>query len=250
MRTLVFSLGNTSVFGGVFTDGKPGSEFRVPVLANRRSTLAQQALNQVRGQVDRAVLCSVVPTLTPRFTRSIATRFGVEPLLLTARSSHGLRIAYRDPGELGTDRIAAALGARAVFGGRNLIVVDCGTATTVTALAGDGTILGGAILPGVALWPAMLAARTAQLPEASWTKPRTALGRSPREGLQSGIFHGHVGAIREVVRRVKEEAFGRRAAIVVGTGGNGASFAHEGIFSCYVPDLVLIGLDRFTQDAF
>ena len=133
MRTLVLSLGNTSVFGGVFTDGKPGSEFRVPVPANRASALAAQALKKVRGRVDRAVLCSVVPTLTSHFTRLIATRFGVEAQVLTARSSHGLRIAYRNPAELGTDRIAAALGTRAICSGRDVIVVDCGTATTVTA---------------------------------------------------------------------------------------------------------------------
>jgi type III pantothenate kinase len=162
--------------------------------------------------------------------------------LLTAGGSHGLRIGYRDPKQLGTDRLAAALGARAEFPRKNVIVVDCGTATTITALGRGGVILGGAILPGIGLWPDILAARTAQLPRIAPHRPRSALGRSTEEGLRSGIFHGHAGAIREVVARVRAEAFGRASAKVVGTGGHAALFARENLFGALKPDLVLQGL--------
>src|SRR6185295_6890925 len=96
--------------------------------------------------------CSVVPKFTPPITKEIRQRFGVAPLVLTADSIREVRITYRNPRELGTDRIAAALGVREVIGARDVIVVDCGTATTVTALRRDGTILGGAIFPGMGLW--------------------------------------------------------------------------------------------------
>lgn len=251
MRTLVVSIGNTSIFGAVFDQRKRVAQFRVPIPKTdvARGT-GRHVLPQVRGKIDRAALCSVVPELTARVAHEVETRFGVVAERLTAKSAPGLKIGYRNPPELGTDRIAAALGARAVTGARNLIVVDCGTATTVTALRRDGVILGGAIFPGLALWPEMLASRTAQLPKTPLLRPRVALGRSTREGLQSGIFHGHAGAIRELITRIRREAFGRAAVVVVGTGGNGKAFASEKLFSRYVPDLVLIGLDRFVNDEF
>jgi type III pantothenate kinase len=248
VRTLVLSVGNTSVFGGIFRDGKRVAQFRVPIVARAtKREVHQHVLPRVRGTIDRAVFCSVVPVLTGRIAKEIGTRFGLTPQQLTARSAHGLKIAYRRPQELGTDRIAAALGARAVAGSKNVIVVDCGTATTVTALSADGVILGGAIFPGLALWSAMLASRTAQLPEVQLQRPRSALGRSTREGLQSGIFHGHTGAVRELVARITREAFRGGAVLVVGTGGNAAAVAREGVFSLHIPDLVLLGLNRFAN---
>jgi type III pantothenate kinase len=243
VNTLVLSIGNTSLLGGVFSGEKRRQSFRVPVGA---ATKAGVVAAKVRGGVDRVAVCSVVPALTPKIVARVRRRFAVEPQVLTAGRAHGLKIGYRRPRELGTDRIAAALGARKLFPGRNLIVVDCGTATTVTALRRDGTLLGGAIFPGLALWPAMLASRTAQLPEVPLGRPQAALGRSTREALQSGFFHGHAGAIRELARRIRVEAFGRAKVVVVGTGGNAARFSAEGIFDEVEPELVLVGLNHFS----
>lgn len=243
MRTLVVSIGNTSISAAVFASGRGSPAIRVPAQAGAVPGL----FFRWGGKIDRAVLCSVVPKLTRPIVREMQKRFGVTPHVLTAGSPHGLKIGYRRPVELGADRIAAALGARVVSPGKPAIVVDCGTATTVTALGRDGAILGGAIFPGLALWPAMLAARTAQLPEVELSRPRAALGRSTQAGLQSGIFHGHVGAIRELIGRIREEAFGRAPVIVIGTGGNASLFGAEKIFARHVPDLVLIGLDQFAR---
>lgn len=245
---LVLNLGNTSLFGGVFTDGKLRKNFRVPIGVGANSGKLQRVLTtHARGKIDGVALCSVVPALTPKIVAVLRRQFGVASQILTADAPHGLKIGYRQPSELGTDRLAAALGARSLFPKRNVIVIDCGTATTVTALHRDGTLLGGAILPGLALWPAMLAARTAQLPEVPAAKPRTALGRSTREALQSGFFHGHAGAMRELVGRIRGEAFGRAEAIVIGTGGHAARFAGEKIFDRLEPDLVLAGLHDFSR---
>jgi type III pantothenate kinase len=171
----------------------------------------------------------------------------VGPRVLSSASSLGLKVGYRRPGRLGADRIAGALGARAAFPGRNVIVVDCGTATTLTALSGDGVLLGGAILPGIGLWPEMLAARTAQLPRVAPRRPASALGRSTEEGLRSGFFHGHAGAIRELVRQIRKEAFGRANAVVIGTGGHAPRFAREGLFTTLAPALVLHGLFAYAR---
>ncbi|HVU23064.1 MAG TPA: type III pantothenate kinase [Opitutus sp.] len=241
MRTLAISIGNTSLFAGVFSGPRLVRAFRLE--AKELISLPGRA----RGAIDAAVVCSVVPALTPDVLRLIRRAWGIEATQLTAASAHGLKIGYRDPRELGADRVAAALGAREKFPHANVIVVDCGTATTVTALRRDGTICGGAILPGMGLWAEMLAGRTAQLPRVSLARPRGALGRSTREGIAAGVFFGHVGAVRELVGRVRREAFGRAKAVAVGTGGSAALFRREGVFDGLEPNLVLLGLRGFAE---
>lgn len=251
MKHLVLDVGNSTLFVGVFAGARLVTSFRVPVrTAATARGFAHHIATRVRqhGRFDRIALCSVVPALTPKILRHAASLCDVAPpRVLTFDAPHGLRLGYRVPAQLGADRLAAALGARALFPKKNLVVVDCGTATTVTALHRDGTLLGGAILPGLGLWPAMLASRTAQLPPVTLARPRAALGRSTVEGLQSGIFHGHAGAIRELVTRIRAEAFGRAAAVVIGTGGHAARFAtkRDQLFHTVAPHLVLQGLHHF-----
>lgn len=250
MKTLVLNLGNTSLFGGVFSEGKLRKTFRVPIVTAVTSRgFVRLVAAYGPGTIDRVALCSVVPALTPKVATLVRRYFRVAPQVLTVEAPHGLKIGYRQPRQLGTDRLAAAIGARKLFPEKSVVVIDCGTATTVTALHRDGTVLGGAILPGLALWPAMLASRTAQLPEVNLARPRTPLGRSTPENLQSGFFYGHVGAIREVVTQVRAEAFGRAKVIVVATGGHAARFVGEKLFDHLEPELVLIGLNHFSTRA-
>jgi type III pantothenate kinase len=241
MRILALAIGNTSLFGGVCSGARRIASFRVP------NTALVTLPAHVRGRIDRAVVCSVVPAETPDAVRFIRRTWNLDAQLLAFDSPHGLTLGYRQPSQLGADRIATAVGARVLYPRRNVIVVDCGTATTVTALRSDGTLLGGAILPGLALWPEMLALRTAQLPRVKPRRPRVALGRSTEDAIASGVFFGHAGAIRETVARVREEAFGRARCEVVGTGGHATHFAGEKLFTAIEPTLILQGLCEFAD---
>lgn len=239
-QTLTLNVGNSSLFAGVFRDGRCMKSFRLPADA------LVQLPARVRGSVEQAAICSVVPALTPDVLRLIRRVWKIEAGVLTAVSPHGLKIGYREPQTLGADRVAAAFGARVLFPRRNVIVVDCGTATTVTALRRDGTILGGVIFPGIDLALDSLAEGTAQLPRIAARRPRFAIGRSPSEGIASGGFYAQRGAIRETVARVRAEAFPRSEAVVVGTGGRAALFAREKLFDTIEPLLVLKGLHDFA----
>ena len=247
MRTLVLNLGNTSLFAGVFSDDRLTARFRVPIRqAATAQSFARLIARRVRGRIDCTALCSVVPALTTPVARYLERTFGVAPLVLTADAPHGLKLGYRRPREFGTDRLAAALGARSMFPKTNVIVVDCGTATTVTALRRDGVLPGGAIFPGLSLWADLLAIRTAQLPQIALPQSVAAIGRSPREAMASGLYHGHAGAIRELIQQVHAEAFGRQKAVVIGTGGHAPRFAREKLFTVLAPDLILTGLHAFA----
>jgi type III pantothenate kinase len=241
MRILTLSIGNTSVYAGLFRDSSAPLTFRL--------TPADlfQLPQRIRGGVDWVAVCSVVPAFTPDVLRLILRTWGIEAMLLDSEADLPFRIDYRQPAELGTDRIAAAWGARSLYPRKDVIVVDCGTATTVTALRRDGVLLGGAILPGLALWAGMLSERTAQLPYVAPRRPRSPLGRSTREGIASGLFHGHAGAIRELVTSIRTVAFGRRPVTVVGTGGNAERLSDENLFSKIEPALVLLGLREFAR---
>ena len=241
MRTLALAIGNSSVFGGVCSAQGRLVSFRVP------NTSLITLPRHVRGAVDRAVICSVVPAETPDAIRLVRRTWNVDAQLLTADAAHGLTIGYRRPAQLGADRIAAAMGARVLYPKRHVVVVDCGTATTVTALRSDGKLLGGAILPGLSLWPETLALRTAQLPRIQLRRPRAALARSTEDAIASGVYFGHVGAIRETVARVRTEAFGRARCEVIGTGGHAHRFAEEKLFTDIEPTLILRGLCEFAD---
>jgi type III pantothenate kinase len=108
----------------------------------------------------------------------------------------GMRNAYRNPSQLGCDRFAAALGARALVPGQALIVATCGTATTIDAVGADGVFLGGMILPGLGLMASSLARNTAQLPEVA---PGAALPHgfadNTADAILSGCLSAQAGAI-------------------------------------------------------
>lgn len=250
MRTLALTVGNTTIACALFQGERLKTLLRQPLTEiDGEDPLAPRLERALKGPVDAVTLTSVVPAVTRPLVRQIERLTGRRARVLTAASPHGLSIGYKNPRKLGADRVAAALGARALFPGTAVIVVDCGTASTVTALSGTGRLLGGAIIPGVGLWSDLLYQRTAQLPKVAARRPRHPIGRSPSEGIASGLYFGHAGALRELVARIRKEAFGKAACLVVGTGGNAALFRGERIFDRIEPNLVLKGLAAFAERA-
>jgi type III pantothenate kinase len=192
--------------------------------------------------VRRVAICSVVPQALYPIRSACVKYFHSEPFVLQAGVKTGMKVKYRNPHEVGADRIAGAIGATLRRPGGNVIVVDCGTATTLDVVTSNGDYLGGAILPGVGISVEMLAGRTAKLPTVEITRPSAALGRSTIESIQSGVYHGHVGAVRRLINEISRESFGNAPRTVIGTGGFARLFEGEELFDEIVPELVLIGL--------
>jgi type III pantothenate kinase len=162
--------------------------------------------------------------------------------LLQAGAKTGLKIRYRNPAEVGADRVANAIAATQRRPRCNCLIVDCGTATTFDVVTGEGDYLGGAILPGLGISAEMLSSRTARLPSVEIARPECALGRSTVESIQAGLYHGHVGAIRHVATQLTQEAFAGAKPVIIGTGGFTRMFESELLFDEIVPELVLFGL--------
>ena len=108
----------------------------------------------------------------------------------------GMRNRYRNPTQLGSDRFAAALGARALEPGKALVVATCGTATTIDAVSAGGDFLGGMILPGLGLMASSLARHTAQLPQvAAGSAPPAGFADNTDDAILSGCLAAQAGAI-------------------------------------------------------
>jgi type III pantothenate kinase len=245
---LCLDIGNTQIHGGVF-DGGLRCQFRKtthPLGASDEFGVFFTAVLRENGVDPRAVkrvaICSVVPPALYPIRSACLKYFQCEPFVLQAGVKTGLKVRYRNPHEVGADRIAGAIGATLRKPATNLIVVDCGTATTLEVVTADAEYLGGAILPGVGISVETLAGRTAKLPTVELTRPTVALGRSTIESIQAGVYHGHVGAIRQLLAELSREAFSGQRPYVIGTGGFARLLEPEKLFDEIIPELVLLGL--------
>lgn len=153
------------------------------------------------------------------------------------RELDGLRNVYRNPAQLGCDRFAAALGARALEPGKRLIVATCGTATTIDALSADSVFLGGMILPGLGLMASSLARSTAQLPQVGAGRVLPAgFADNTDDAILSGCLAAQAGAIERACAL-------HGASICVLSGGAAPYIAPQlGVAHRLVDNIVLIGL--------
>ena len=246
---LCLDIGNTQMFCGVFDDRRLVCQFRrtssVRSSSDELGVFLRSALreNGVEPEsIERIAACSVVPDLIYSLRACCTKYFRIDPLILRPGVRTGLKIRYKDPKEVGADRIADAIGAVKLFPDRNLIVADFGTATTVCAVTREREFLGGNIIPGVRLAMEALETRTAQLPSVEIKPVDSAIGRTTVESIQNGLYWSSVGAIRELTRRIQDEVFPDDPALVIGTGGFAGLFEKENLFDTVVPDLILIGL--------
>jgi type III pantothenate kinase len=251
---LCIDIGNSQIYGGLFDGNRMVSSFRKITQRGASSDELGVFFRQVvreNGNDPEAIeavgFCSVVPDLNHSMSNACRRYFGVEPFVLRAGVKTGLRIRYKNPAEVGADRIAGAVGAVARYPDRNIVIIDFGTATTVEAVSSSQEYLGGAIVPGLGVSMRALEQNTARLPKVEIVRPVKACGRSTVESIQSGLYWGHVGLIRELRNRIGMECFGASEPIVVGTGGFASLLADTGLFSDVHPDLVLEGV-RIAQE--
>ena len=251
---LTLDVGNSQIFGGVHDGDSLRTTFRrtssIRASSDEFGTFFRTTLreNEIDPQdIDMAGICSVVPDALHSLRNCFRKYFRFEPFLLQPGTRTGLKIRYRNPLEVGADKIANSVGALALFPGRNLLIVDFGTATTLCAVTKAKEYLGGIITPGIGISMAALESNTARLPAVEIIRPSEVLGRSTVESIQSGLYHGTVAAVRSLAAAVSKEHFAAEPPFIVGTGGFGRLFAGENLFDEFVPELPLIGLRRAVE---
>ncbi len=251
---LTLDIGNTQIFGGVFEGNKLLLQFRQ---AHRQSLSSDEAgiyfksvlrENNIDPKAIRKIaLCSVVPDLMHSVASACMKYFDIRPFVLRGGVRTGLNIKYRNPQEVGADRIANSIAGTNLFPDKNLVIVDMGTATTFCVINKNREYLGGMILPGLRLMMESLEWGTSKLSKVEIVKTNTLVARSTVENIQSGLYFGNLCILEGILGRIKQEYFPNEEIKVIGTGGFSTLFVDQNIFHEWIPSLILQGL-KFAYD--
>jgi type III pantothenate kinase len=215
------TLGNSSAALALAAEGAAGTAVehvrRVPV--DRLEDLAA-GLAQARARDDRPALPIIVASVNPgaleRLRRLAAEAAAVSPLVAGTDFTIPIKTDVDDPERVGTDRLLEALAAYRRFS-RACIVADFGTAITVNAIRPDGTFVGGAIFPGLAMMARALSEGTALLPTVAVPTTAPLLGRNTEQAIAAGILRGAAGAVTGLIAAARR-VVGSDARVVL-TGG-------------------------------
>ncbi len=194
---------------------------------------------ELLSDVSGVAIASGVPRVTAALRAMVAHYFDFEPVVIEPGVRSGIPIRYDDPREVGADRIANSVGAVALYGGPT-IVVDFGTGTTFDVISEACEYLGGVIAPGVEISLEALFERASALRSVELTAPRSVIGRSTAEALQSGAIYGYASQVDGLCRRIMAEI---GESTVVGTGGLASLISpHTACVKHIAPWLTLHGL--------
>ena len=207
---LALDFGNTNLAAGLFDGDRLVAHWR---MATRRDATSDelaaflfvslQARAWKFADIQSAALCSVVPSLTPQAVKLCRDALQLEPLVADADST-GLKNRYQPPTAVGADRLVNALSAHALAP-QGAIIADFGTATTIDAVAPDGTYLGGAIAPGIGISSDALFRAAARLPRVELRAPARALALNTTESIQAGLVFGYAGLTKELLERARAD---------------------------------------------
>ncbi|MDG0815228.1 type III pantothenate kinase [Bdellovibrio svalbardensis] len=246
---LCLDVGNTQIFGGLFDKDKMVLSFRKNSKSGAssdetgiflRTAIRENGYDPTK--IRQIAICSVVPEVIYSLRGACMKYFNINPFILQAGVKTGLKVKYRNPLEVGADRIANSIAATHLYPNQNVVIVDLGTATTFCALTKEKDYLGGSIVAGLRLCMEALESKTAKLPSVEIVAMHEALGRSTIESIQSGLYYSHVGAMKEIIERMTKECFHGEKPFVIGTGGFSSLFEKEKVFDVIIPDLVLKGM--------
>lgn len=246
---LCLDVGNTQIYAGLFEKDKMLLSFRKNSKNGAssdetgiflRSAIRENGYDPTK--ITQIAICSVVPEVIYSLRGACMKYFNINPFILQAGVKTGLKIKYRNPLEVGADRIANSIAVTHLYPNQNVIIVDLGTATTFCAVTAEKDYLGGSIVAGLRLCMEALESKTAKLPSVEIVSMHEALGRTTIESIQSGLYYGHLGAMKELIDRMTKECFHNVRPLVIGTGGFSSLFEKEKIFDVVAPDLVLKGM--------
>ena len=196
---------------------------------------------QIEHDITEVIISSTVPRVVFNL-RIFADRFfGARPLVVGKPDCLLPHPPQVDEGtQVGPDRLVNTAAAFNRYGG-DIIVVDFGTATTFDVVSREGSYIGGVIAPGVNLSLEALHMAAAALPHVDIAKPQKVIGTNTVACIQSGVFWGYVGLVKEISARIKAER--DRDMKLIATGGLAPLFQQsEDLFETIDEDLTMHGL--------
>lgn len=244
---LTVDIGNTNITLGTYASGI--LSFTARLSTEQGKTADQYAVEinnilslygQSADDIEDCIISSVVPAATVSISGAVSRLCHIVPLILGPGVKTGLNIKIDNPAQLGADLVAGAVGALEEYT-LPCVIIDMGTASTVSVLDRNGAFLGGVIAAGVRLTLKALAANTAQLPAISIEAPPSVIGSNTVECMQSGLVYGTAAMLDGLLDKIEDEL--GETPTFVATGG----LSREIISHCrkniiYNENLLLDGL--------
>ena len=220
---LAIDIGNTNITLGGYAEDK--IQFISRLATDPRRTADQYAVeiyDLVRlsgysvSDTEGSIISSVVPSVASAISNALKKLTGIEPIQVGPGVKTGVNIKIDNPAQLGADLVAGAAGALGKYP-LPCIIIDMGTATTLSVLDENGDFLGGVIAAGVGLTLNALTQNTALLSAIPIEAPKKAIGKNTVESMQSGLIYGTASMIDGMVARIETEL--GKSCTVVATGG-------------------------------
>ena len=250
---LTIDIGNSNIVLGGVQEDKIIFEARLRTEVTKTSDqycVDLKILMEVYGisskQIEGTIIASVVPQVLTSMRTAIQKLTGKVPLVVGPGLKTGLNILLENPGQTGADLVVADVAALREHK-PPLIVIDMGTATTMSVLDKNGAHIGGCIIPGVKISMDALTDKTALLPGLQLDQPKKAIGRNTIDAMRSGIMMGTACMLDGMVERMVAE-LGCKTTVIV-TGG----IAKFIVPMCKTPmiydkDLLIKGLAALYRD--
>ena len=208
---LAVDIGNSNIVLGCFENDQ--ILFIERLSTNQNSTELEYTIliknilelnNLSHRAFEGGIISSVVPSVT-HTVQAAMTRLTGKPVMVVGPGIRtGLKIKLDNPAQLGSDRVADAVAAIHEYP-CPLIIIDMGTATTISAIDGNKNFLGGMIIPGLRVSLDSLTTRTSQLPKISLDPPKRVIGSNTIDCMRSGIIYSNASSIDGVVEKIEEE---------------------------------------------
>ena len=250
---LTIDIGNSNIVLGGVRDQEIVFEARLrtePTKTSDQYCVDLKILMEVYGvsnkDIEGTIIASVVPQVLNSMRTAIQKLTGKVPLVVGPGLKTGLNILLENPGQTGADLVVADVAALREHK-PPLIIIDMGTATTMSVLDKNGAHIGGCIIPGVKISMDALTDRTALLPGLQLDQPKKAIGRNTIDAMRSGIMMGTACMLDGMVERMEAE-LGCKTTVIA-TGG----IAKFIVPMCKTPmiydkDLIIKGLAALYRD--
>ena len=220
---LAIDIGNTNVVIGFVKDGKILRMARMATDTIRTSDQYWMELKNFfdlfeisPNEIEGVIISSVVPPVLNSCRTAVWKMTGIDPMVVGPGMKTGVNILLDNPAQVGSDLITAAAAALREYP-TPLLIVDMGTATTITVLDKNGAFLGGSICPGIRISAEALTNQTAQLPGISLEAPNKVIGKNTIDCMRSGLMFGAAAMLDGIIDRMEQEL--GQPVNVVATGG-------------------------------
>lgn len=220
---LAIDIGNTNIVIGCFENNK--IIFTERISTNKTATDLEYAANvntamQMHSldpkQLEGAIISSVVPSVTAIFKKAVEKYAGVKVMTVGPGIKTGLSIKIDNPAQLGSDLVVDAVAGINRYPTPQ-IIIDMGTATTMSVIDKEKNYIGGLIMTGMAVSTEALAGRTSQLPRIAFEVPKKVIGKNTVDCMKSGAMYANSCAIDGLIDKIEEEV-GEKCTVVA-TGG-------------------------------